>query len=32
MIIPVEELDDDIEKLVIFDDFVCENNQKPLFE
>ena len=29
-IIPVSDLTDDNQKLVIFDDFVCEKNQKPL--
>ena len=29
---PVPELDDDNQKIVIFDDFVCEKNQKPLIE
>ena len=29
-IIPGSELADDNQKLVIFDDFVCEKNQKPL--
>ena len=31
-IIPVSELTDDNQKLVIFDDFVCKNNQKPLID
>ena len=31
-IIPVSELTDDNQKLVIFDDFVCEKNQKPLID
>ena len=31
-IIPVSELSDDNQKIVIFDDFVCEKNQKPLIE
>ena len=32
-IIPVEELkDDDAQKIVIFDDFICEKNQKPLID
>ena len=31
-IIPVSELDDDDQKIVIFGDFVCEKNQKPLIE
>jgi len=31
-IMTVSELDDDNQKIVIFDDFVCEKNQKPLIE
>jgi len=31
-IIPVDELNDDNQKIVIFDDFVGEKNQKPLVE
>ena len=31
-IIPVSELTDDNQKSVIFDDFVCEKNQKPLID
>ena len=31
-IIPLEGLDNDKKKLVIFDDFVCENNQKTLVD
>ena len=31
-IMPVSELDDESQKIVIFDDFVCEKNQKPLIE
>ena len=32
-IIPGEELkDDDAQKIVIFDDFICEKNQKPLID
>lgn len=31
-IIPVSELTDDNQKLVIFGDFVCEKNQKPLID
>jgi len=31
-ILPVSELTDDNQKLVIFDDFVCEKNQKPLID
>ena len=32
-IIPVEELkDDDAQKIVIFDNFICEKNQKPLID
>ena len=30
-IIPVSDLTDDNQKLVIFDDFVCEKNQKPIW-
>ena len=29
---PVSELTDDNQKLIIFDDFVCEKNQKPLVD
>ena len=29
-IIPLDQLDNDNQKIVIFDDFVCEKNQKPL--
>ena len=29
-IIPLDELDNDNQKIVIFDDFVCEKKQKPL--
>ena len=29
---PVSELTDDSQKLVIFDDSVCEKNQKPLID
>ena len=29
-IIPIEDLDSDSQKIVIFDDFVCDKNQKPL--
>jgi len=29
---PLEELDDESQKVVIFDDFACERNQKPLIE
>ena len=28
-ILPVSEFTDDNQKLVIFDDFVCEKNQRP---
>ena len=28
--IPVSEMEDDNQKIVVFDDFVCEKNQKPL--
>ena len=31
-ILPVSELTDDNQRLVIFDDFVCEKNQKPLID
>ena len=31
-ILPVSELTDDGQKLVIFDDFVCDENQKPLVD
>ena len=31
-IIPVSDINDDNQKLVIFDDFVCEKNQKPLID
>ena len=31
-IIPVNDLDSESQKLVIFDDFVCEKNQKPLID
>ena len=32
-IIPVDHLEsDDIQKIVIFDDFICEKNQKPLID
>ena len=31
-IIPVSKLTDDNQKLIIFNDFVCEKNQKPLVE
>ena len=29
-ILPVSELEDDSQKIIIFDDFVCEKNQNPL--
>ena len=29
---PVENIEDDAQKIVIFDDFVCEKNQKPLID
>jgi len=29
-IIPVQDLDSDSQKIVIFDDYVCDKNQKPL--
>ena len=28
----LDELDDESQKIVVFDDFVCEKNQKPLIE
>ena len=31
-VIPLESLDHDNQKIVIFDDFACERNQKPLIE
>ena len=31
-IIPVQDLDSDSQKIVIFDDFVCDKNQKPLVD
>ena len=31
-IIPVGDLDSDSQKVVVFDDFVCDKNQKPLVE
>jgi len=31
-IMPVTQLDDDNQKIVIFNDFVCEKNQSPLIE
>ena len=31
-IIPVQELDSDSQKIVIFDDYVCDKNQKPLID
>ena len=31
-ILPVSELTDDNQKLVMFDDFVCERNQRPLID
>ena len=31
-IIPVSDLTDDNQKIVIFDDFVCEKNQNPLVD
>jgi len=31
-IIPVSKLNDDNQKLVIFDDYVCDKNQKPLID
>ena len=31
-ILPVSELEDDSQKIIIFDDFVCEKNQNPLID
>ena len=31
-VVPLESLDPDNQKIVIFDDYVCERNQKPLIE
>ena len=31
-IVPVENMDNEAQKIVIFDDFVCEKNQKPLID
>ena len=31
-IIPVDSLDSDNQKIVIFDDFICKKNQKPLID
>ena len=31
-ICPVDDLDNEAQKLVVFDDFVCEKNQKPLID
>ena len=31
-IVPLHELDDDNQKIVIFDDYICERNQKPLVQ
>ena len=31
-IVPVENLENEAQKIVIFDDFVCEKNQKPLID
>ena len=31
-IVPVENMENESQKLVIFDDFVCEKNQKPLID
>ena len=31
-IIPVEDLESDSQKIVIFDDYVCDKNQKPLVD
>ena len=30
--IPLDQLDNDNQKIVIFDDFVCEKNQKPIVD
>ena len=29
---PVENIDDDAQKIVVFDDYVCDKNQKPLID
>ena len=29
---PVDSLDSDSQKIVIFDDFICDKNQKPLID
>ena len=31
-IVPVENMENEAQKIVIFDDFVCERNQKPLID
>ena len=31
-IIPIQEIDSDSQKIVIFDDYVCDKNQKPLID
>ena len=31
-IFPVDDLDNEAQKIVVFDDFVCEKNQKPLID
>ena len=31
-IVPVKNMDNEAQKIVIFDDFVCEKNQKPIIE
>ena len=31
-IIPVEDMEDEAQKIVIFDDYVCDKNQKPLID
>ena len=31
-ILPVEVMEDDAQKIVIFDDYVCDKNQKPLVD
>jgi len=31
-IVPVEDMEDEAQKIVIFDDYVCDKNQKPLID
>ena len=31
-IVPVEKMENEAQKVIIFDDFVCEKNQKPLID